>query len=177
MFVNWHLAKSDISNSSISLWFITFTINAKHTFALRHVAYYSFLIIDPFSIQYLGLQFRMPKCFGCDISVVWWVVLDFSKDRIVFLFLLHRLNPTMKTVWSFGKFGKPSPCNTTACPRRPSSIIAVGYWNLGSAGISCLKAYNRELKDNDRTAVGLGDRTVLVLPVGRTVLVCQVILP
>ena len=40
-------------------------------FALCHVIYYSFLIIDSFSIQYLGLQFRMPKCFGCDISVVW----------------------------------------------------------------------------------------------------------
>jgi len=52
------------------------------------------------------------------------------------------------------------------------SVIAVG-----SAGISCLNAYNRELKVDDRTAVELGDRTVLVLPVGRTVLVCQVILP
>ena len=55
------------------------------------------------------------------------------------------------------------------------SIIVVGAYNLGSVGISCLKAYILELKVDDKVVVGLEDRTVFVLSVGGTVLVCQVI--
>jgi hypothetical protein len=145
MFVNWHLSASEISSTRISLRLITFIRKEEHTFCFAPCRLLQFLNHRLIYYPILGTSISNAYVFWVWIGVIWWVVPDVSKDRIS-LFLLHCLKPKMKTVWSFGIFGKPSPSNTTACTRRPVSKAS----SLWGPIISVLRAFHvlRHISEN-----------------------------